>query len=81
MLDREKEEDWPEDAARTGDLAPRVEEYLATVGAHVMSQPPKDVQPPGFWEGLISSYFEEDRLRVELQRLRADWFDARRGRV
>ena len=75
MLDREKEEDWPEDASRTGDLAPRVEEYLATVGAHA------SVTPPGFGGELIAEWFEEERRRIEFRRFRADWFDARRGRT
>lgn len=75
MIDREPPEDeWPEEMPPT-DLAPRVEEYLATVGTHATGR------PPGFWQELIAEYFEQERERREMRRMRAEWFDVRRGRV
>ena len=70
-----REDDRPEEVSQMGDLAPRVEEYLATIGTHVAGQ------PPGFWQELIAEYFEGERHRRELQRMRADWFAWRRRRL
>jgi hypothetical protein len=66
-----RNDDYPEEPPR-GDLAPRVREYLDTVGTHLSLG-----RPPGYEQQIIACYFERSRWL----RMRAQWFDMRRKRA